>query len=477
MSPDPATRIARARAVQTQWARLTPSQRTNALRPLRHVIAQRMDEIIATISAEVGKPPMDALAGDIMVTLEHLRFYERHAPNILRPRKVGKPALLFRGSRFEEILEPHGVVLICAPWNYPLQLAVVPMVTALFAGNAVLLKCSEHTPRTAQLIADLCIAAALPPNLVQISCESPEEAAALVDAQPDFIFFTGSNRNGRAVAAKAAALMVPTVMELGGKDAALVFDSCDLPRTVNGLVYGAFSNSGQVCVGTKRIYVQRPIYDEFLRLFLECVTHLRTGTTTESDLGPIRIASIRQRLSDQLDDAIARGAKLHTPADDASPIVLTEVPADASLLQDESFGPIVCIAPFISEPDAIGAANSSAFSLSASVWTNGKSQAQRVALALNAGSCAINDVIRHIGNPHAAFGGNKSSGHGRYHGIEGLRTFSRTKSIMTTTRPHPSEIHWFPFSAATFVRLRKLLQFRHASSLRSKLKALTGGRP
>jgi acyl-CoA reductase-like NAD-dependent aldehyde dehydrogenase len=434
-----------------------------------------MDEIIDVISSEVGKPPMDALTGDIMVTLEHLRFYERSAPSILRPRKGGKPALLFRGARFETILEPHGVVLVCAPWNYPLQLSIIPTATALFAGNAVLLKCSEHTPRTAQLIASLCGAADLPTNLVQISCEPPEAAAAIIDARPDFIFFTGSNRNGRAVAAKAAALMIPSVMELGGKDAALVFDSCDLPRAVNGLVYGVFSNSGQVCVGTKRIYVQRPIYDEFLRRFLERISHLRTGTRLESDLGPIRIGGIRERLSDQLSDALARGAKLHTVANEAGAVVLTDVSPDASLMQDESFGPIVCIAPFITESDAISAANSSAFALSASVWTGDKLQAQRVALALNTGGCTINDVIRSIGNPHAAFGGNQSSGHGRYHGTEGLRTFSRMKSIMTSTRPRPAEIHWFPFTNVTFARLRALLHFRHASGLRNKLRALTGG--
>lgn len=476
MSAHAATRFTRARAAQSQWSSLTPAQRASALRPLRQQIALHVDEIIDVISSEVGKPPMDVLTGDLMVTLEHLRFYERRAASVLRPRKVRKPAFLFRGAHFEGLLEPHGVALICAPWNYPLQLSVVPMATALFAGNAVLLKCSEHTPRTAQLIADLCTAAALPPNLVQISSEPAAEAAALIDAHPDFIFFTGSNRNGRIVAAKAAALMIPTVMELGGKDAALVFDSCDLQRTVNGLAYGAFSNSGQVCVGTKRIYVQPPIYDEFLRRFLDRITQLRIGTSTTSDLGPIRIAGVRERLSEQLNDALTRGATLHTPADEAGPFVLTNVAADASLLQDESFGPIVCVAPFISESDAIAAANSSAFALSASVWTRDKVQAQRVARQLRSGSCAINDVIRNIGNPYAAFGGNQSSGYGRYHGIEGLRTFSRTRSIMTTTNPRPTEIHWFPFTAATLVHLRALLHFRHARGLRDKLKALIGAR-
>jgi acyl-CoA reductase-like NAD-dependent aldehyde dehydrogenase/uncharacterized protein (DUF2141 family) len=435
-----------------------------------------MDEIVRLISEEVGKPAMDALTGDVLVTLEQLRFYERHAARLLRPLKRGKPWFLYSGSSFVEVKEPHGVVLICAPWNYPLQLSMVPMATALFAGNAVLLKCSEYTPRTAQLIEELCIDAGLPQDLVQVSCETPDAAAALLDAKPDFTFFTGSTRNGRIVAEKAANLMIPAAMELGGKDAALVFDSCDLDRTANGVAYGSFSNAGQVCVGTKRIYVQRGIYDDFLRVFLERVGRLRTGTAIESDIPRVRFDMVRQRLRGQVEEAIARGAKLHTTwlpdIDAATPIVLTQVPADASLLVEETFGPVVCIAPFHDEADAIGMANASAFALSASVWTGDKAQGERVALQMEGGSCSVNDAIRNIANPEAAFGGNRSSGYGRYHGEEGLRAFSRVKTIMTADRLHRTEVHWFPFRAKTFARLRGLLQWRHGRDMGSKMKAL-----
>jgi acyl-CoA reductase-like NAD-dependent aldehyde dehydrogenase/uncharacterized protein (DUF2141 family) len=447
------------------------------MRPLRHAIAQRMDEIVQVISDEVSKPAMDALTGDVLVTLEQLRFYERHAARLLRPVRRGKPWFLYSGTSFVEVKEPHGVVLICAPWNYPLQLSMVPMATALFAGNAVLLKCSEYTPRTAQLIEELCIDAGLPQDLVQVYCETPDGAAALLDARPDFVFFTGSTRNGRIVAEKAANLIVPAAMELGGKDAALVFDSCDLERTANGVAYGSFSNAGQVCVGTKRIYVQQGIYDDFLRVFLERVGRLRTGTTIESDIPRVRFDMVRQRLRGQVEEAVARGAKLHTAwqpdTDAATPVVLTEVPADASLLVEETFGPVVCIAPFREEADAIGVANASAFALSASVWTGDHAQGDRVALQLQCGSCAVNDVIRNIANPEAAFGGNRSSGYGRYHGEEGLRAFSRVKTVMTAGRLHRTEVHWFPFEAKTFARLRGLLQWRHGRGNRMKaLKAM-----
>ena len=143
----PQDRMARARKAQIAWAKRKPAERAATLRALRHAIAARIDEIADIISTETGKPPMDVLAGDIMVTLEHLRFCERNVARILRPRKVPHSRIFFNGTRFTEFFEPHGVVLVFAPWNYPLQLAVVPMTTALYAGNTVLLKCSEHTPQ------------------------------------------------------------------------------------------------------------------------------------------------------------------------------------------------------------------------------------------------------------------------------------------------------------------------------------------
>jgi 4,4'-diapolycopenoate synthase len=436
-----------------------------------------MDEIVRVISEELGKLPMDALVGEVLVVLEQLRYYERRAAALLRPRRVGKPLIFFSGMRFREIREPHGVVLAFAPWNYPMQLSLLPMATALFAGNAVLLKCSEHAPRTALLIEELCAAARLPEGLVQVSFEKADEAAKLLEAGVDFIFFTGSSHNGRIVAARAGELMIPAVMELGGKDAALVFESSDIERTARGIAYGSFSNAGQVCFGIKRIYVQRTIYDQFLRAFLERVAELRVGLSTECDYGTV-FGAVRHRLRGQVEDALARGAQLHTAwrsdAEEIMPIVLSNVPEDAELLTEESFGPVVCIAPFDSEADALEKANASEFCLGASVWTRRKEQGERVALRLQCGVCGINDVIRGTGNPEAAFGGNKASGFGRYHGAEGLKTFSRVKTLMIARRLRRSEVHWFPFKERTFARVRSLLRLRHDGTLADKLRALKG---
>jgi acyl-CoA reductase-like NAD-dependent aldehyde dehydrogenase len=456
--------MADARTAHAAWAARPVADRCRVLKRLRTRIAERADEIVEVISAETAKPPMDALTGDVLVTLEQMRYYEQQAPRILKPRRCGKPAFLYRGADFMEVPEPCGVALVIAPWNYPLQLALVPAVTALFAGNAVLLKCSERTPHTAALIAGLCSEAELPSALLQVSCEAPSEVAAMIDAKPDIVFFTGSSSNGRSIAEAAAQHGIPTILELGGNDAALVFASCELDRTVHGTVYGSFANAGQVCVGIKRIYVQQSIYSDFLSRFLERTAQLRIGLTAESDLGTAQKST---HLEDLIQDAVARGASVHavpSTGEGMSPTVLTDVPLDALILQREFFGPVVTITPFADEAEALRLANASPFALGASVWTGDAAQGKRLALQINAGSCAVNDVIRNIGNPNMAFGGNGRSGYGRYHGEEGLRAFSRTRSVMTAGALCNPEVHWFPFSKSGYARLRALVALRHGAA-------------
>lgn len=466
--------IQRARAAHPRWAATPVSQRVALLRRLRGAMTQRMDEIVATLSHEIGKPPMDALAGDVMVTLEMLRFYERHTKKALRSRTVGKPAFLFSGATFTEQMRPHGVALVIAPWNYPFQLAMVPAITALAAGNSVILKCSERAPETARIMERLFRDAGFPPDVIQVTAASPDETEALIKSRSDVIFFTGSSRNGTRVAQQAAALLIPCILELGGKDACLVFDSCNLQRAVEGVCYGAFSNAGQVCVGVKRLYVQRGIWNSFLSAFVERALQLRAGSDQNSDLGPVRFQFLRDLIAEQVDDALARGATLHTHWDRGSEVIpaliLSGVPDDALLLTDESFGPVVCIAPFDTEAEAVQLANASPFALGASVFTGDRAQGRSVAAALHAGSCTINDCIRGVGNPYAAFGGNARSGYGRYHGVAGLHAFSRSTTIMETSGRRQTERHWFPFTLATYRALRGLMLLRH--SVRAPLQAL-----
>ncbi len=459
--------LARARAAQPAWAALEVSRRCAALGDLRREIALQCESIADTIARETSKPLLDALSGDVLVTLEHLRYYENHAGRILRPRRIGKPFFFFRGTRFETSFEPQGVALIFGPSNYPLQLSVIPLITALAAGNAVVLKCSERTPNTAALIARLCAKANLPLNLVQVLYDNPEQSAALIDARPDFIFFTGSSRHGQQVAERAAKHLIPTILELGGKDASLVFADCHLDRAVEGITYGAFSNAGRVCVAVKRAYVEVSIYDEFLARIKNRISKLRVDAGPDADFSPLT-EDAQSDLRAQVEDTLFAGATLHWPLDRTrmvyEPTLLTDVSAEARILTEESFGPALCVAPFRDETEAISLANSGGFALSSSIWTHNQVRARRVAAQLSAGSCSVNDVIRTIANPHAPFGGNRLSGYGRYHGPEGLRSFSRVKTTMLASDRRTREINWFPFNSRTRRQLASLIKFRHGAA-------------
>lgn len=468
--------LAYARAAQSSWGALHVSRRCTILGNLRREIARQCESIADTIARETSKPLLDTLSGDVLVTLEHLRYYESYAARILRPRRIGKPLFLFHGARFETSFEPHGVALIFGPSNYPFQLSVIPLITAVAAGNAVVLKCSERTPKTAALIASLCAKANVPADLVQVLCDGPEQSTPLIDGRPDFIFFTGSSRHGQQVAERAAKHLIPTVLELGGKDASLVFADCHLDRAIQGITYGAFSNAGRVCVAVKRVYVEASIHDEFLARLKHRISKLRVDTDPDADFCPLT-EDARSDVRAQVEDALSCGATLHWPQDRATvayePTLLTDVPAAARILTEESFGPALCVASFRDEAEAVALANASPFALSSSIWTHNQARARRVASQLSAGSCSVNDVIRNIANPYAAFGGNRLSGYGRYHGPEGLRSFSRMKTIMLASDRRAREINWFPFHSRIRHQLANFIKFRHgANSLWGRLSRL-----
>lgn len=457
-------RIRRARTAFAKWSGLPEPNRRRALARLRREIVAQQDRIVDALIADVGKPPLDALSGEVLVTAEHLLFYERNAARILRSRPAKGSRLLCGAATFREYFEPHGVALVFGPSNYPFQLAMVPAVTALYAGNTVLLKLSEAAPRVAKLIAELARDAELPADVLQVVCDGPEGAAAYIDAGPDIVFFTGSSSNGRRVAARAAERLIPTVLELGGKDPAIVFADCNLDRTVEGIAYGAFSNAGQVCVGIKRLYIESPLYEEVVQRLSKRAAKLRIGSGQDCDMGVLQREAAKALFESQVRDALERGARIEGAGGDLSggaPLILGNVSPEARLLTEESFGPVLCVQRFGAEAEAIALANSSQFALGASVWTGDRKRARRVALALRSGNCAVNDVIRNIANPHAAFGGNAASGYGRYHGAHGLKAFSRFKTVMESRGRSRREINWFPFTRKTYTSLHALMELRH----------------
>jgi len=471
------TAIERARSAAPSWRSTGVRERARLLGRLRRALARERGELVAAVDAATRKPPLETLLNDLLPTLEAVRYCERHAPRILAPQKRPRPAWLFGGSRFHVEYVPRGVVLVLAPFNLPLQLALVPTVSALVAGNAVVCKISERTPKLAPLLQGLLDAAGFPPDAVQFLAGGPTLGETLVGANPDFVFATGGDAMGRRVAARAAERLLPVILELGGKDPMIVLEDAVLERAANGAVYGAFANAGQICVAAKRLYVARSLHDHFVASVVRRVAGLKAGYGSAADVGPV--ASERQvdHFKELLDDARKLGA--HVAAGGVVegrlvlPTVLTSVTHSMRVMREETFAPVLPIMAFDDDDEAVALANDSALGLSGSVFTRDLARGARIASRLEVGSVSVNDVLKHVGNPHLPFGGAKASGIGFYRGPEGLRAFTRPLAIMVSSSSAEREPNWFPYTSAKQRAIEAFIDLRFGGrSLLTRLRLL-----
>ena len=468
-------RVAKARSVQEGWGSLEPKDRERRLRGLLEAIGARSREIEDTIVAETGKPRVEALLEIITVT-DLIRYYLKHATSFFKPQEVSPGWLPWKKAMI--LREPLGVIGVVSPWNYPFILSMNPVVTALFGGNGVVLKPSESTPYSGLLAEDLARDAGLPEGLVQVIVGGRATGDALVRAGVDKVHFTGGSRTGRVVLAASADTLTPAVLELGGKDPAIVLADADLERAARGIVWGAFVNAGQTCIAVERVYVDEEVYDAFLREALIHVRALRSGSTPYVDTGPMTTPEQLQVVEDQLREAVSDGASVvlgggrTDPASNVlDPTVLTDLDPGSRILQEETFGPILPIVPVKGAEDAVAKANATPFGLSASVWTKDRALGLSVAKSLRAGAVCVNDVLIHYGMPALPFGGIGESGYGRSKGLEGLQELTRSRSVVVDRLGLKREPWWFPYSRATERLLRAALLFRWKGGLRGILAA------
>ena len=457
--------MARARSAGQAWRDTPLASRLAPLRRLKNLLIQHTDAIVEELGQATGKPAVEALASDILVCVDMLDYHDKHAEEILETKK--RPGVgLYRLNSFGISQEPHGVVAVIAPWNHPLQLSLVPLASALVAGNTVLLKPSELTPTIGQLLERLCQQAEFPADVVQVLQGDGSVGQALVEAGPDLVFFTGSVPTGRAVMRAAAEHPVPVHLELGGKDPMIVFADALLERAASGAIWGAFAHAGQNCVAVERLYVERSVHDRFVQLVADEARKLRVGSGMDHDLGPLIRSAQLDLIEAQVQQAIDAGARAVVSAERRGnrlgPIVLTGVDHSMTIMREETFGPVLPIMAFTNEAEVIGLANDSPYGLNASVWTADRQRALRVADRLSVGNVAINDVLKNIGNPSTPFGGVKQSGFGRYHGPEGLRAFCRPKTVMTNPQLLDREPNWFPYGENTYQALKILIHTLHS---------------
>src|SRR5262245_56239784 len=297
-----------ARKAQPDWAALPIEERGRVLSRAVRVLLARQDEFVEVIRRETGKPEAEALAVEVLAACDALSFYAKRAKRILADRSV--PVHLMKTKKLRISYRPLGVVGIVTPWNFPFLLSLNPTAQALMAGNAVLLKPSEVTPYSGQLVEELRRAAGLPEGVFQCLLGDGETGRALVEAGCDKISFTGSVATGRKVAEACGRQLIPCTLELGGKDPMLVCDDADLERAAAGAVYGAFSNAGQVCVSTERVYVADAVADEFVRKVVAKTAELRQGAGGEADVGPMIWPAQLDIVEKHVNDAVAKGARV-----------------------------------------------------------------------------------------------------------------------------------------------------------------------
>jgi len=473
-----------ARQAQASWAATPLHHRCALLRRLRDVLFARRQEIADIISRETGKPHVEALFSEVLVALDTAGYYSSKAPRLLRAERVPHHNLAVKAKSGWLHYEPWGVLAVISPWNYPLGIPFGVLVPGVAAGNAVVLKPSELTPWCGALVGELFEQAGFPPGLVQVMQGTGDVGAALIEAAPDKVVFTGSVATGRRVAEACARKLIPCVLELGGKDAMIVLADADLNIASSAAVWGSFTNCGQACLSVERIYVEQPVAERFTQLCLEKTKKLRLGPTSDADaeVGPMIRATQVARVEEQLRDASARGARILAGGQRRAdlgdcffePTVVTNVDHSMLLMKEETFGPVLAIHPVADADEAVRLANDSVFGLGATVWTRNTRQGRALAARLKVGTVMVNDVASYFAICEAPHGGRGASGWGRTHSKHGLLELVQVKYVDVDRLPRLPKSWWFGYSEELGVAADRFLEFLFASGWRARLASAPG---
>jgi acyl-CoA reductase-like NAD-dependent aldehyde dehydrogenase len=472
--------VARARAAQPAWASLGLRRRIAIVGEFQKKLLEKKSEIAAVVTREAGKPLAESLVTEVLVVLDAARFLIDNAWNLLRDEPVPHGNLATKLKRGSLVREPHGVVGIISPWNYPFSIPATETLAALVAGNAVVLKPSELTPLVALDLASLLYAAGLPKDMFQVVIGEGSAGAALLNSPIDKLVFTGSVATGKRIAAAAAERLLPVVLELGGKDPMLVLDDADVDVASSAAVWGAFVNAGQACLSVERCYAHRSLYETFAQACAEKAKRLRVGNGMDgnTDVGPMIHDRQVRIVESHVEDAKARGARVlaggtrlpELGTNFFAPTVLADVTRDMRIMREETFGPVLPIMAFADDDEAVQMANDSEYGLAASVWTRDSTRGERLARRIHAGTVMVNDVISCFGISEAPHGGVKASGVGRTHGRFGLDEMVRVKYLDVDRMPGMKKVWWYGYGETFRRQMDGFLDLQFARSLGTRLR-------
>lgn len=419
--------------------------RLERLRTLRKAVEENEDEIMNALKEDLNKSPFESYATEIGFVLDEIKYYLKQLPGWVKRKRVKTPLMHFLSSSYI-YTEPYGITLIISPWNYPFQLALVPLIGSIAAGNCAIIKPSEYSPNTSAIIEKI-ISGYFEKSHVAVVQGGVEVSKELLKRKFDYIFFTGSTTVGKKIMKAAAEHLTPVTLELGGKSPCIVGETADLKLAARRTVWGKFLNAGQTCVAPDYIMVQRCVKEKFIKNMKEYIIEFYGTNSLQNDEYPKIInADHFQRLIGLMNSGnIVYGGRHNEQSLKIEPTIIDNVSWDSVIMEEEIFGPLLPILEFDDLEDVVRKVNQKPKPLALYLFTTEKKREEYILESISFGGGCINDTIVHLASQHMPFGGVGESGIGSYHGKNSFDTFSHKKSIMKKSNLFDIPLRYPPY--------------------------------